>query len=153
MWFLYFSQLVFGQLSPVNDPKINSLHLNRTQVSKINNKKIDFYLNHKKIDKYSKMYYKCEFSPSDDELTFGFLDSILTDNKETRPFYFFIFNQILNDADGALGEGMAFISLEYVAKFPCEFLYYSHHDTLVNTSTWIEQLMLTQYDEEFITKL
>ena len=147
------NHLTFGQIDPQNDPKTRSFLLNKIQVSKINNKPIDFYLNNPKIDKYSKMYYKCEFAPSDDDITFGFLDSLLTNNKETRPFYFFVFNQILKIADGALAEGIAFKCLNYITKYPCEFIYYSQNDTLVNLDIWIASIRFTQYNDEFINKI
>lgn len=39
----------------------------------------------------AKLFYQGKFAISDDEITFSFLDSVLTNNKETRPFYFFIY--------------------------------------------------------------
>jgi hypothetical protein len=147
IWILSINYFVFGQLSPANDPNVNKILLNKTQVSKIGNKRIDFYLNHPQIDKYSKMYYRREFAPSDDAITFGFLDSVFTNNKETRPFYFFIFNQIVNVSDGALTEGIAFKCLDYVTKYPSEFINFSQNDTLIHVERWIGLLSITLNDK------
>ena len=126
---------IFGQFSDENDPAKNPNLLNKIAVNKINNKSIQFYLSNPKIDKYAKMFYKRDFAPSDDSITFGFLDSVMTRNSETRPFYFFVFNQIVNVADGALAEGIAFKCLDFVGKYPCEFLNHAKNDTLVNIDT------------------
>jgi hypothetical protein len=144
---------LYGQISSQNNPKINPRLLNKIHVSYINGRQIDFYLNHSNIDRFSKMYYRSQYTPGDDEITFGFLDSVLTTNKETRPFYFFVFNNILNISDGALSEGIAFKCLDYINKFPCEFIDYLHKDTLVHIKTWIGLLNYTQYNDQNINKI
>ncbi len=143
--FIFISINASSQLSRENDPKNNPSLLNKIQVLTINNKSIDFYLKNPKIDKYSKMYYNCEFAPSDDTITFGFLDSTLTNNKETRPFYFFILNEVVKVADGGLAEGISQNCLNYVLKYPCEFTHYVLTDSLVNIEKWQGLLSYSQY--------
>jgi len=141
------------QVSSENDPATHTYLLNKVQVSKIRNHTIEFYLNNSQIDKYSKMYYRCEYAPSDDDITSGFLDSILTNNNETRPFYVFIFNQILKSADGGLAEIMSFKCLEYVSKYPCEFVKYGVNENFIDINNWIGQLIFTEYNDKNVKKI
>ncbi len=95
---------------------------NRWFISSINEKPITFYLNHPQIDAYSKMFYQGQFGLSDDGLTFSILDSVLTNNPETRPFYIHVFNSALRIADGALAESIGTECIQFMKKFPCEFM-------------------------------
>lgn len=144
---------VYCQVPPENDPSIHTYLLNKVQVSKIRNHPIEFYLNNSQIDKYSKMYYRCEFAPSDDDITSGFLDSILTNNNVTRPFYVFIFDNILKSADGGLAEMMSFKCLEYVSKYPCEFVKYGVDEKSLDLKYWYAELNFTQYNDENIKRI
>lgn len=109
---------------------------------------ITYYLNHSDIDGFSKLFYQGQFVPSDNTETFSFLDSIMTDNNETRPFYFFVFNSVLNISDGALSEMVAMICLKYIEKQPCEFLrYIKYHDYEDNKSNWIQYTAFALYSE------
>jgi len=113
--------IVNGQgVSGENDPTKHPTSVNRNFVNTINGKPIAFYLNHKSIDTPAKLFYQGKYALYDDDQTFAFLDSLLTNNEETRPFYFFIFNQALRLSDGALSEFMSGICRQY----PCEFLKY-----------------------------
>lgn len=117
------SSLLHGQeFSDENDPKKHPTLTNKTFVNKIKGRSIDFYLNHKSIDSPAKLFYKGKYALSDDEVTFSFLDSVMTTNDETRPFYLFIYNQAMKVTDGALSEYMASVCRRYLEKYPCEFL-------------------------------
>src|SRR5262249_49773758 len=59
--------------------------------------------------------------PSDNEITFDCMDSISSNNKESREFYFPVFLKILDKADGALAEVVGNYVIKYVEKFPKEF--------------------------------
>jgi len=48
-----------------------------------------YYLNHGSIGKIAKLFYKGEFAVADDDATFSIVDSVLTRNKDTQPFYIF----------------------------------------------------------------
>lgn len=75
------SSLLQGQeVCEKNDPKKHPTLTNKTYVDKITGRPINFYLNHRDIDSPAKLFLY------DDEETFGFLDSVLTKNAETRPF-------------------------------------------------------------------
>lgn len=126
-------------ISERNDPLKNSTLVNRTQVNKINGKPIEFYLNHPNIDTPAKLFYQGKYALDDNDQTFAFLDSVLTDNAETRPFYFFIFNQAIQLSDGALAEHVAGICRSYFEKHPCEFLEQEDHkDFKLNIEVWTD---------------
>lgn len=112
----------FSQLSEYNDPSKFSKSINEKFVTELNGKPISFYLNHNEIDDYSKLYYQGKFAVSDDSLTFAFLDSVLTQNGETRPFYLFVFNSVLSKSDGSLAEYISEDCFAYFEKYPCKFL-------------------------------
>ena len=114
-----------AQIPDINDPALHPNLVNKTQVDSLNGKPIDFYLNNSQIDQYSKMLYLGKFAVSDDNLTLGILDSLDSDNSETRPFYFFVAHQILTTSDGALSEVLGFYTLDYLTSYPCEFFRWS----------------------------
>jgi hypothetical protein len=117
------SSLIQGQeIAEKNNPKKHPTLTNKTFVDKIDGRSIEFYLNHKGIDSPAKLFYKGKYSLYDDEETFSFLDSILTKNSETRPFYLFIYNQAMKVTDGALSEYMASVCKRYFETYPCEFI-------------------------------
>ncbi len=90
--------------------------------SSIEGKPIMYYLNHPKIDTYSKMYYQGQFQLSDNNPTYSILDSVLTDNPETRPFYLYNFMNALTIADGALAEYISTDCKQFIEKYPLEFI-------------------------------
>jgi len=60
-------------------------------------------------------------SPSDNFITFSSMDSITSDQKEVRDFYFPVFQKIVEKTDGALSEVIGSYVLAYVKKYPKEF--------------------------------
>lgn len=117
------SSTIFAQsVSRHNDPKNHPSLTNKTFVDNIAGKPIKYYLNHKSVGEIAKLFYKGEFAVSDDAATSSIIDSVLTHNNDTRPFYFFLFNRLIELADGALAEYVAEVSGKYLREFPCEFL-------------------------------
>lgn len=49
------------------------------------------------------------------------MDSITSDKKEVRDFYFAVFQKIVEKTDGALSEVIGSYVLNYVKKYPREF--------------------------------
>jgi len=113
--------LGFSQVPECNNPQKFSHSVNKEHVTELNGKPISYYLNHKDIDVYAKLYYQGKFAASDDTLTFAFLDSVLTNNEETKPFYLFVANSVVSIADGALAEVVAEYCWAYFEKYPCDF--------------------------------
>lgn len=59
--------------------------------------------------------------PMDDEVTFNCMDSLSSENSDTREFYFPVFKKIVNKSDGALSEIVGQYIMKYINKFPKEF--------------------------------
>jgi hypothetical protein len=132
-----------------NSPLKHSTLTNKTFVDKINGHPITFYLNHKDILPAAKQFYKGEYALYDDGETFGFLDGILTDNNETRPFYIYIYEQAMKVTDGALAEYMAGVCRRYFVKYPCEFLSNKNDEALkLDIEKWTELIGFDIYDLE-----
>ncbi|MBL7870568.1 MAG: hypothetical protein JNM78_03070 [Cyclobacteriaceae bacterium] len=128
--------------------------INKTFVTKIEGQSIDFYLVHKDIGLPAKMFYRGQYALYDDEETFGFLDSLLTKNTETRPFYFFVFNQAMKVTDGALSEYMANICLRYLETMPCEFLRNIFQNvSKADRNTWTSFIGWQIYDKKTFDKI
>jgi hypothetical protein len=105
-----------------NKPEKHPTLINSWFVKELNDKPITFYLNHPEIDTYAKMFYQGQFALCDDTLTFAFLDSVLTTNQETQPFYLHVFNYAVKVADGALAEVMGSYCKSYFEKNTCRFI-------------------------------
>jgi hypothetical protein len=76
------------------------------------------------------------FTPTDDPATFRLMDSLQANTKESRRFYFSVFNKIMDRADGALGEAIGDYTLTYVEQFPAEFIEFSKDFTNERMETW-----------------
>jgi hypothetical protein len=148
------SDLLMGQKVPdENDPVKHPTMTNKTFVTKLGRRPIDFYLSHKAIDSNAKMFYRGEYALYDDDGTFAFLDSLLTRNSETKPFYLFIYNQAMKITDGALAEYMASICRRYFEKYPCEFMAnLSENVSEAERSNWIGMVGFDLYDRETFQK-
>jgi len=132
-------QIDYTKLPAENNPKTKYTLTNKNFTTMIKDKPITYYLNHPDIDKYSKMYYQGQFQLYDNSETFGFLDSLMTQNDDTRPFYFYVFNSILSISDGALSEYVSGICLDYFKKYTCEFITYDKNSEItVSKSTWTD---------------
>jgi len=143
------TSIVFGQeVAEKNDPIKHPTLTNNNYVDKINGRPIDFYLNHKDIDTPAKLFYKGKYALYDDEETFKFLDSVMTVNEETRPFYFFIYNQAMEVTDGSLSEYMSIVCALYVVKYPCEFLLHLNDKvSKVDMEKWTGFIGFVLYDK------
>jgi hypothetical protein len=141
-----------------NDPKKHPSLTNKTTIRQLKGKPIEYYLNHKAIGETAKLFYKGEYAIYDDEGTFSIIDSVLTDNAETQPFYFFVFNEMLNISDGAISEYMSSRCTNYVRKFPCDFLRYSSDLIFeLDLDKWTSFISFDLYEkinhEEFVRTL
>jgi hypothetical protein len=85
-------------------------------------KSIEFYINHKRIDRAAKEYYEGKWKVADNDRTFAMLDSVMTRNAETRPFYFYLLNKVMKTADGALAEYVGVVCVRYFRQYPCELI-------------------------------
>jgi hypothetical protein len=130
-----------------------SLRAKPGRAEHIAGKPVDFYLTHAGIDPTSKLFYAGKWEASDDDRTFAMLDSVMTRNAETRPFYFYLFNQVMKIADGAPAEYVGVICVRYFNQYPCEFMAMQADATYdVNVSRWAEFIALELYLSESFKK-
>ncbi len=138
--------ICLSQISEHNDPKKYPNQVNTVIVDSIAGKSIDFYLNHPNIDNYSKAFYKKEFAVSDDDITLSITDSVFTKNKETKPFYIFIFNSIVDLSDGALSEIVSLNCFEFIKQNTCDFIRLKFNkEYLLHYKTWISLAAFGSY--------
>jgi hypothetical protein len=139
----------FGQISEHNDPVKYPSLTNQATLSEIQNKPIEYYLNLPTIGETAKLFYKGEYAIHDDEGTFRIIDSVLTMNEETRPFYFFLFNEIVKLSDGAIAEYMSSVCTNYILRNSCEFLRHSKEKTLeIDVDKWTTLVAFDLHDEK-----
>jgi hypothetical protein len=148
------TRIIHGQeILEKTDPQKHPTFTNKNYVDKIDGRPIDFYLSHKDIDTPAKLFYKGEYALYDDEETFRFLNGILTENAETRPFYLFIYNQAMEVTDGALTECMTSICRRYVEKYPCEFLLHLNDKvSRIDVEKWTGFVGFDIYDKKWFDK-
>lgn len=63
-----------------------------------------------------------KIKPSDDERTVAWLDSLQSDNPDTRNFAFRVFKVVVLKSDGALSEALCAYIKDYLYSHPKEFL-------------------------------
>ena len=144
---IFFGKIIVAQEPGLNNLSKNQDYTNRNKVFSLDGHPINFYLNHPQIDSYSKMFFKGDLSIANDPITNSILDSVLTKNPETRPFYFFVFNQIVDLSDGKMVDSVACKCLEYVEKYPCEYFNaYNQPDININVVKWTTYIGLTLKD-------
>jgi hypothetical protein len=126
-----------AQTSAMNSQLKQSDYRNRNRISMLAGHQINFYLNHPQIDSHSKLFFKGELAISNNAISYGIIDSVLTKNEETRPFYFFIFNQIVDLSDEKMLDLVSNKCLEFVETYPCEyFTAFNGQDIDINVVKW-----------------
>lgn len=126
-----------AQTSAMNSQPKQSDYRNKNRISMLFGHQISFYLNHPQIDSQSKMFFKGELAISNNAITYGIIDSVLTKNEETRPFYFFIFNQIVDLSDEKMLDLVSNKCLEFVEMYPCDyFTAFNGQDIDINVVKW-----------------
>ena len=137
------------QVPNSNSPSDHPNSVNTMFVNELDGKPISYYLENPDIDGCSKLFYQGKFAASDDLQTYAFLDSVLTNNAATRPFYVYVFNSVMSVADGALAEHIAENCWKYFEKFPCEFFSLKQDQHFVkNYKYWFDNASLRYYYDE-----
>jgi hypothetical protein len=103
---------------------------------------ISFYLTHDNIPQFCKDLFSNIRQPTDDTETLALLDSLLTTNSETEPFYFLTITRTIEKADGAYSESLGLIGKQYLEKRTKEFVKY-----------FIDEPLLTDKDFENWAKI
>jgi len=86
--------------------------------------------------------------PMDNDMTFKLMDSITSSSKDSRDFYYPIFQHIADISDSALSEVIGGYAMEYASKYPNEFYNrYSCDDSLkLNCEQLIVIAKFIQYE-------
>ena len=103
---------------------------------------ISFYLTHDNIPQACKDLFSKVEHPADDTKTLALLDSLLTTNSETGPFYFLTVTRTIEKAAGAYSESLGLIGKQYLEKRTKEFIKY-----------FIDESLLTDNDFENWAKI
>jgi hypothetical protein len=94
--------------------------------------KINYYLSDSSLPKIVKEYFNGHFTAKDDDKTFILLDTLTSKNDHFFPFYFSIFNSIVNKSDGALSEVMGEYCFKCIYHYPKEtFLYFTENNNYI----------------------
>jgi|GEM_PF-2137116 len=99
--------------------------------ARIAGRPLSWYLQRKDIDPFAKLYVQGKMSLSEDEASLQILDSLMTDNPQTAPFYLYVFHTLLVKDSGVF-ECVRFVREydifdmsermpAYVRKNPCMF--------------------------------
>ena len=80
------------------------------------------YLNDSKLDASVISYCRGDFHIAPDKRTLKFLEMISTKKDKYFPIYFAVFNNILNNSDGAISEIMGPYCFNFVITYPNEVL-------------------------------
>lgn len=92
-----------------------------TQEDTLRNKNHYYYLSDLPIRKVGDLIVSDSIAPSDNFVTFKLMDSLNSDNKEARDFYFHVFEKIVKKSDGALSEVVGAYAQQYIENYPAEF--------------------------------
>jgi len=122
-----------------------------------------YYLANTKLKEVAQMILDDKIQPSDNDVTFSIMDSLLSQKTEDRKFYFSVFLKILKKADGALAEAVGLPAMNYVEKYTTEFIELSSNISDDQFDSWASfigfEIFLSSQDdpikdgEEFIKKL
>jgi hypothetical protein len=73
------------------------------------------------------------------------LDSLSSDLKASRQFYFRVFNKVMNKADGEVAESIGGYALTYVQNYPKEFLENSQSFSRNQLEAWAGNIGIELY--------
>ena len=113
---------------------------NETQSSKtwdtLNNPHHPSYLADKSPKEIGQMILDNKIQPTDNDVTFRVMDSLLSKNVDDRKFYFKVFVKILDKADGALAEMVGTPAMKYIERYTSEFMDLSTNLSKDNFNSW-----------------
>ncbi len=140
IYFLFLVFIGFGlraQGVDSNNRQNGNLLTNKVRLSSLNGVSLNFYLNHRGIDGIAKKFYKGEGDIKNQQVLNTISDSLISCNSEVRPFYFFLFNRIVDISDGPFDERIALRCKEYIEKYPCDFFSsFNQPELNINVVKW-----------------
>jgi hypothetical protein len=95
-----------------------------------------YYLADKNSKEIGQMILDDSVRPTDNDVTFRIMDSLLAKKIEDRKFYFKVYAKILDNADGALAEVVGIPGMKYVENHTQEFIELSTNLTNKQLDSW-----------------
>lgn len=105
-----------------NIVSLDSVKPNREILDSLSNPNSYYYLSNIPIEESSRLILIDSINPSDNKITFDAMDSLSSSNQKTRDYFFKVFIKILDKADGALSEVIGSYTINYIEKYPKEFI-------------------------------
>jgi hypothetical protein len=99
-----------------------------------------YYLADKNPKEIGQMILEDSVNPTDNNVTFRIMDSLLANNHEDRKFYFKVYTKILDKADGALAEAVGIPGMRYVESYTKEFANLSSDLTFEQLHSWANRI-------------
>jgi len=128
---------LYAQRSDSNK-RINGLFIkNANRITVLGGKSINYYLNNQGIDLLTKNAFKGGADLSKESVSVAIFDSLMNCKNEFRPFYFSVFNELVERSEEGLKEKVAEKCALFVKQFPCDFFnYFNEPDISINVVKW-----------------
>lgn len=136
--FLSILAFVGCSLQAQNNGLSRNGHLtNKVFISELDGRSISFYLNHSRVDNQAKSFYRGEIDFHSGNTFQSITDSLMSSSSDTRPFYFFIFNQIVDLSNAKFDERVVAKCQQFLEDYPCEFFHsFSQPELNINVVKW-----------------
>ncbi|GAB2833204.1 hypothetical protein [Ferruginibacter profundus] len=110
-------------------------------------KPVSYYLNDPECVSIAFEFYYGYFRPTDNGATDELLKYATTSNKKLRPFYRWCLDKTIEISDGALSEHVGTPAINYVEKYPKEFLAFIDSDTgKTKYNNWTSAIAYSGFD-------
>lgn len=138
LWLLVIlSTSLFAQKSDSNKRVPGVFVKNASRINVLGGKSIYYYLNNQEIDLLIKNAFKGGLDLSNEKVYKTLFDSLLKCKDEYKPFYFCIFNELVERSEGELKDKVAEECTQFVKLFPCDFFnYFNEPEISINVVKW-----------------
>jgi len=132
-----FSFGIFAQTVHIQNNATSIFLKKNNWVDVLHGKPINYYLSNQNVDALSKKAFLGNLDISK-ECNFTVLfDSLLACKSDCRPFYFYIFNELVERSDDRLTERVSEMCTQFVRQYPCEFFsYFDEPEITINAVKW-----------------
>ncbi len=113
---------------------------------------ISYFLKHDQIPQVCKDLFLKKRAPIDDSDILSLMDSIFTNNNDTRPFYFLTITQTMEKADGAYAEPLGMMAKSFVEKRTKDFIGLFENESLLTKRDFDEWAMSVAGEIEIMSE-
>jgi hypothetical protein len=106
---------------------------------------VHYYWEQLPIRTVAELILKDSIRPVSSPIIYNMLDSLSSDIKSSRQFYFKAFNKIMNKADGEVAESIGGYALTYVQNYPKEFIENSQSFSRNQLEAWAGNIGIELY--------